>query len=68
MAPKAAICSVLTRRRKINQADARSLFYFKMTKGIAKGVSVYKQFYDDAAEREHGVLALRIKLSGTGPK
>lgn len=37
-------------------------------KSIAKGVAVYKQFYDDAAEREHGVLALRIKLSGTGPK
>jgi ASC-1-like (ASCH) protein len=37
-------------------------------KSIAKGVDVYKQFYDDAAEREHGVLALRIKLSGTGPK
>lgn len=33
-------------------------------KSISKGVSIYKQFYDDAAEREHGVLALRIHLSG----
>lgn len=37
-------------------------------KSVAKGVAVYKQFYADAAEREHGVLALRIKKSGTGPK
>lgn len=37
-------------------------------KSIAKGVEIYKQFYDDAAEREHGVLALRIKISGNSPK
>ena len=29
---------------------------------IDKGVSVYREFYSEAAEKEHGVLAIRVEV------